>query len=113
MNEWKSTSFWAQTYLVGRDLSMALFSGVDNMSHAVVGEIDKAAPLRLFTQTASTTSNPSRPSGATFVASIARWLEIRPSQVALIPLGQKFDHTFTISRYNRHGTLLFYVRSSE
>ncbi len=49
MNEWKSTSSWAQTYLVGRDLSMALFSGVDNMSHAVFGEIDKAAPLGVFT----------------------------------------------------------------
>ena len=57
------------------------------MNHDVLGKIKKAAPVGLFTQTASPTSNRSRPSGASFVASIARWLEVGPSQVALILLG--------------------------
>jgi len=34
-------------------------------------------------------------------------------QVALDIIGQNFDHTSTVPRYNRHGTLLFYVLSSE
>jgi hypothetical protein len=34
-------------------------------------------------------------------------------QEALEIIGQKFDHTSTVPRYNRHGTLLFYVLSSE
>jgi hypothetical protein len=66
---------------------LALLSGVDHMNHDVLGKIENAAPLGLFTQTASPTSNRSRPSGARLVVSIAGWLEIRPSQVALILLG--------------------------
>jgi hypothetical protein len=34
-------------------------------------------------------------------------------QEALRIIGQNFDHTLTVPRYNRHGTLLFYVLLSE
>ena len=66
---------------------MALLSGVDQMKHDVLGGIEKAAPLGLLAQTASTSSHRSRPSRASFVAPIAGWLEVKPSQVMLILLG--------------------------
>ena len=66
---------------------MTRLTGVDYMIYDGLGRIKKAAPLVFLAQTASMTSNRSRPSGTRFVASIADWLEIRPSQVALIMLG--------------------------
>ncbi len=66
---------------------MVLLSGVDHMTDAVLGRIKKAAPLGLLAQSAGAASNRSRLSGARFTASIAGWLEVKPSQVALILLG--------------------------
>ena len=66
---------------------MVLLSGVDHMNDAVLGRIKKAAPLGLLAQSAGAASNRSRLSGARFAASIAGWLEVKPSQVALILLG--------------------------
>lgn len=57
------------------------------MNHDILGRFEKAAPFGDLAQSASTTSNRSRPSGARFLASIAGWLEVKPSQLALILLG--------------------------